>query len=138
MHWLQALDTSLFYFVNRTLRNPFFDWLMPILSGVGVHWFIPLAVAIGLAMLCFGNARARLCALMIMLVVALGDPLIDNTIKHAVARPRPFVTLPQARLFGTVGRGTSRRPEMAAAWTWPPTRPAAIVCRRRTRQTGSR
>ena len=105
MHWLQTLDTSLFFFVNRTLSNPFFDWLMPVLSGVGVHWFIPLAVAIGLAMFCFGNARARLCALMLMLVVALGDPLVDNTIKHAIARPRPFVTLPEARLFGTVGKG---------------------------------
>ncbi len=105
MHWLQTLDTSLFYSVNRSLVNPVFDRIMPVLSGVGVHWFIPLAVVVGLAMLCFGNARARLCALMLMLVVALGDPLVVNTIKHAVARPRPFVTLPEARLFGAVGEG---------------------------------
>ena len=31
---------------------------------------------------------------MIFLVVALGDPLVVNTIKHAVARPRPCITLP--------------------------------------------
>src|SRR5208282_1006918 len=103
MHWLQTLDASLFLFVNRSLVNPFFDWLMPVLSGNA--WFIPLAVALGLAALCFGNTRARLCTLMIMLVVALGDPLVVNTIKHAVARPRPFVTLPEARLFGIVGKG---------------------------------
>ncbi|MGD0745582.1 MAG: glycosyltransferase family 39 protein [Verrucomicrobiota bacterium] len=105
MHWLQTLDTGLFDFINQSLSNPLFDRLMPVLSGVGVHWFIPLAVAIGLAMLCFGDARARLCALMIMLVVALGDPLVDNTIKHAIARPRPYVTLPEARLFGVGGEG---------------------------------
>ena len=103
MHWLQTLDASLFLFVNRSLVNPFFDWLMPVLSGNA--WFIPLAVALGLAALCFGNARARLCVVMMILVVALGDPLIVDTVKHVAARPRPFVTLPEARLFGAIGKG---------------------------------
>ena len=96
MHWLQTLDTSLFYFINHSLSNPFFDWLMPILSGGNgvMRWFVPLAIAIIVAMLCFGKARLRLCALMLFLVVALGDPLIVNTIKKAVDRPRPCITLP--------------------------------------------
>jgi 4-amino-4-deoxy-L-arabinose transferase-like glycosyltransferase/membrane-associated phospholipid phosphatase len=105
MHWLESLDIALFHFINGALANPFFDWLMPILSGHGIAWFIPLAVAAVLAAISFGQARARLCALMIFLVVALGDPLIVNTIKHAVERPRPFVTLPDARVFGVVGQG---------------------------------
>jgi membrane-associated phospholipid phosphatase len=103
MHWLQTLDTGLFLFINRSLVNPFFDWLMPVLSGNA--WFIPLATALGLTVLCFGNARARLCTLMLVLAVVLGDSLIVNTVKHVAARPRPFVTLPEARLFGTVGKG---------------------------------
>jgi membrane-associated phospholipid phosphatase len=95
MHWLQTLDTGLFHFVNRSLGNPFFDWLMPLLSGGNgvMGWFVPLAVALVIAILCFGSPRARLCALMTALVVALGDPLIVNTIKHAVARPRPCMAL---------------------------------------------
>lgn len=103
MHWLPALDTHLFLFVNRTLANPFFDWLMPILSGN--LFFIPLAVLLVLGVFCFGNTRARLCALMIFLVVAVGDPLVINTIKKSIQRPRPFVTLPDARLYGVVGKG---------------------------------
>ena len=96
MHWLQTLDTSLFRFVNQSLGNPLCDWLMPVLSGGNgvMRWFIPFAVAAIAAMLCFGKSRARLCALMIFLVVALGDPLVVNTIKKAVARPRPCITLP--------------------------------------------
>jgi 4-amino-4-deoxy-L-arabinose transferase-like glycosyltransferase/membrane-associated phospholipid phosphatase len=107
MHWLQTLDTNLFFFVNRSLVNPFFDWLMPVLSGNnGVkNEFIVLAVAAGLALLCFGNRRARLCVLLMVLVVATNDGLLCNTLKHAVARPRPFVTLPEARVFGSVGNG---------------------------------
>src|ERR1700690_1342460 len=107
MHWLQSFDTSLFLFVNRSLANPVFDWLMPVLSGNnGVkHEFIMLAVAVGVALLCFGNRRLRLCVLLTTLIVATNDGLICNTIKHAVARPRPFVVLPEARVYGMIGKG---------------------------------
>lgn len=107
MHWLQSLDTELFYFINRTLTNPFFDWLMPVLSGSnGVKGvFMALAIVAGAVIFCRGNARARLCVLLLLVVVGTNDGLICNTIKHAVARPRPFVTLPEARLFGEVGKG---------------------------------
>jgi hypothetical protein len=66
MHWLQALDTRLFDFINRSLANPFFDWLMPILSGSNgtKNAFIVLAGAVGVALLCFGNRRLQLCVLL--------------------------------------------------------------------------
>ena len=107
MHWLQTLDAHLFLFVNRSLANPFFDWLMPVLSGNGgvKGGFLALAVAAGLALLWFGNRRARLFVLMMVLIVATNDGLLCNTLKHAVARPRPFVTLPEARVFGDIGKG---------------------------------
>ena len=107
MHWLQTLDTNLFLFGNRSLVNPFFDWLMPILSGSnGVkNYLIAAAVAAGVAMIYLGKSRARLCMLLMALVMATNDGLICNTLKHAIARPRPFVTLPEARLFGNVGKG---------------------------------
>ena len=97
MHWLQTIDIAVFHFINGSLSNPFFDWLMPILSGGDgvMRWFIPLALALVAGTLCFGNTRARLCALMILLVIALGDPLVVNTIKHLIARPRPGMVLPQ-------------------------------------------
>jgi undecaprenyl-diphosphatase len=103
MHWLQALDTNLFLFVNRSLANPVFDWLMPILSGNVL--FFPVVVLIGVGMLWKGNLRARLCVLMLLLIMPPGDAFVTNALKHTIARPRPFVTLPEARVFGTVGKG---------------------------------
>jgi 4-amino-4-deoxy-L-arabinose transferase-like glycosyltransferase/membrane-associated phospholipid phosphatase len=116
MHWLQTLDTDLFLFVNRSLANPFFDWLMPVLSGNGgvKGGFIALAVAAGLALICFGNRRARLFVALMVFIVATNDGLLCNTIKHTVARPRPFVMLPDARVFGVVGQGYVPPDEMAA------------------------
>ena len=57
---------------------------------------------------------------MLAVILPLGDNLVINTIKHAVARPRPFATLPEARLFGSVGKGYiapeagNHGPEMSA------------------------
>src|SRR5215469_3741523 len=96
MHWLEALDTALFHFINGTLSNRLFDWLMPILSGGNgvMHWFI-LAVALAfVAALIFGGARARLCAVMMLLAAALGNGLVVNIMKNALHRPRPCMTLP--------------------------------------------
>lgn len=92
MHWLQALDTTVFHFINGTLGNPFFDWLMPRLSGAGVPW-LPALVALAAGLIFFGRARARICALLAVLTVAVGDPLIINNLKHAFLRPRPCVAL---------------------------------------------
>ena len=77
---------------------------MPVLSGNGVFSF-PLLFLLGVALLWIGSVRARLCLLLLLLILPLGDGLVSNTIKHAVARPRPFVTLPEARVFGVVGKG---------------------------------
>ncbi len=104
MHWFQSLDTALFHFFNSTLANPCLDWLMPILSGQGVPWLLAVVIAVPVALL-FGSVRLRLCVLLMVLVVSLGDPLVVGTVKDAVCRPRPFVTLPDARLFGETGKG---------------------------------
>src|SRR6516162_5890940 len=95
MHWLQTLDVGLFRFINGTLSNSIFDQIMPFVSGdersfplfrlglvLAAAWFI-----------CKGGARGRVCLLMLLVAVAVGDGLVCNTIKHAVARPRPFLTL---------------------------------------------
>ena len=104
MDWLQSLDTALFRFINGTLANPLFDWLMPILSGNGVPWLAAVVIAV-LSALFFGSPRLKICTLLMVLVVSLGDPLVIGTLKDAVSRHRPFVTQPDARLFGEAGKG---------------------------------
>jgi undecaprenyl-diphosphatase len=107
MHGLQTLDTNLFLFLNRSLVNPFCDWLMPVLSGSGGYKnaFLAVIIATGMAIIILGKSRARICVLLLALIVGTNDGLICNTLKHAVSRPRPFVTLPQARVFGKIGDG---------------------------------
>jgi membrane-associated phospholipid phosphatase len=95
MHGLQSIDAALFHFVNGTLSNPVFDWLMPILSGAGrvMQIFAAALLVFAVVALVRGGARARICALLLFIVIAAGDPLIIGTIKSAVGRERPCIAL---------------------------------------------
>ncbi|HMJ91100.1 MAG TPA: glycosyltransferase family 39 protein, partial [Candidatus Acidoferrum sp.] len=91
MSWLTSLDVALFRFINGTMANPFFDWLMPIFSSNA--WFWPALLICAVATLWVGRTRGRLCVLMLAIVIPMGDGWISNTIKHAVTRPRPCLAL---------------------------------------------
>jgi len=81
-----------FRFINGTLSNPFFDVLMPFVSGN--KFFFPVLAIVGMLLLWKGGKRGWICMLMAVLILGPGDSYVCNTIKHAIARPRPFVTLP--------------------------------------------
>src|SRR5437867_1392922 len=91
MHWLQTVDLELFRFINSTLSNPVLDQVMPFLSGN--HFFVPVLTLLAILLVWKGGARGLICVILLILVVWLGDSYICNTIKHALQRPRPFLTL---------------------------------------------
>ena len=115
MHWLQSLDLALFHFINGAISNTFFDWLMPVLSGRGVPWLIAVVIAVPW-ILFFANTRLKICALLMVLVVALGDPLVIGTIRNLVARPRPCLVLPDVNAL--LGCTTSGSLPSAHAANW--------------------
>ncbi|HEY0548115.1 MAG TPA: glycosyltransferase family 39 protein [Verrucomicrobiae bacterium] len=96
MSALQSIDTAAFRFVNETLANPFFDDLMPIVSGG--PWFLPLLLILGTALIWKGGTRARILVLMLAIVLPLGDGWITKKIKYAVERPRPCRVVETVRL----------------------------------------
>ena len=106
MHWIKIADTAVFRFINDSLVNPVFDKLMPFASGN--KFFVPAIFVAGIVFLWKGGRRARLCGLMLALIVWPGDSFVSNTIKHAIARPRPFVQLENVRVYG---KRTSPDPE---------------------------
>jgi membrane-associated phospholipid phosphatase len=105
MDWLLRMDTEFFRFVNGKLANPVFDQLMPFLSGN--KYFMPALLVGGLIFLWKGRLRAGICALMLALILPLGDGYLCRPIKAVVGRPRPFWTVPEARLLvGKSGSGS--------------------------------
>jgi undecaprenyl-diphosphatase len=100
-----TLDTALFRFVNHDLANPVFDVVMPIITNV-TYLFLPYLVL--LVMLCWkGGARGRWCVALILLGVALSDPINSRIVKELVERIRPCATLTDVRLLVPCGAGKS-------------------------------
>jgi undecaprenyl-diphosphatase len=112
VHWLQAFDLDLLRFINQTLSNSFFDVVMPFASGN--KFFFPVVIFAGVLLLVKGGARGRLCVLMLLLILWPGDSYICNTIKHAIERPRPFITHPEVLRPGSTRRPNLTDPDMAA------------------------
>ncbi len=117
MHWPQALDTSLFRFINESLSNRFFDVVMPYASGKNAGTtFFPLVFLAAVALVWKGGVRGRLCVFMLAVILWPGDSFICATIKEAVGRPRPFLAIPDANLL--VGRGGSASMPSSHAANW--------------------
>src|SRR5206468_9402379 len=81
---LVTLDAAVFRFINLTLSNPVFDWLMPFFSSNA--FFFPVALTLVGLVAWKGGTRARMCVVLLILTVVLGDNWVCNTIKKAVAR----------------------------------------------------
>ena len=114
MQSAQALDESLFFFINQKLSNPLFDWFMPFLNWNPI--FIPSLIFLAASLIWKGGTRARIFLAVVVLVVALGDSLICNTIKKAVHRPRPFRQLAEVNIRGGKGDSGSMPSSHAANW----------------------
>ncbi len=128
MSWLQSLDVALFRFVNQTLSNPLLDSVMPIFNAN--PFFFPGLVLLGGWLLWKGGARGRLFVFSLLVILTLGDMVLINTIKHAVARPRPYNAITDAYL--RLGGGISGSMPSSHTSSWFAATLVTFVYYRRT------
>ncbi len=82
-------DVVLFYFINLNLQNPFFDFLMPLITNIGLYLFW-IGICILLAI--FGGEKGRNVALILLIAILIGH-FISEGLKYVFLRPRPFEIL---------------------------------------------
>ncbi len=114
MGWIHSLDVAVLRFINGTLSNPLFDTLMPFVSGNA--FFVPILALVVLALLWKGGIRGRIFVLLALTSVAVADGWICNAIKEAVARPRPFLEMPDINLLTGSGRSNGMPSAHSANW----------------------
>jgi undecaprenyl-diphosphatase len=102
---LVEVDIAVFFFINGTLANPFFDWFMPFITEK-FHWFPVWGVLI-IGLLWKGGKKGRTAVLLIIPVIFLSDQLSAHVLKPLIARPRPCVTLPDVHLLVGLKRSLS-------------------------------
>lgn len=95
---MSAWDVRLFYLINHSYANPFFDWLMPALSAANKSlWFWIPVVAILVWVFARSGARARWMVIGLAISIALANEACD-VLKTATHLPRPPSSLPDVRL----------------------------------------
>jgi len=91
------MNLALFRFINDTLKNPFFDAVLPVFSDKDFV-VIPGAAALGLV-LYFGRRHARTCVLALALAVALADYGSEKVLKNLAKEKRPYATVEGVHLY---------------------------------------
>jgi len=97
LHWLLQADTWLFFIINKTLANPVFDLLMPIITNDKI-FRLPILL-IWIVLIIFGGKRGRIVAFLILLTILLSDQLSSFVVKPLFARIRPCNVLSGVRLL---------------------------------------
>ena len=83
------VDVVLFYFINLNIQNPFFNYLMPIITNLGLSLFW---IVLSIILIIFGGKKGRNVALILLIAIVIGFFLFD-ILKYVFMRPRPFMVL---------------------------------------------
>ena len=97
METIVQIDAALFFFLNNTISNFLFDRLMPFITNQWI-WALPILI-IWLGMLIFGNKKARIASIILLLSVSSSDLICARIIKPSVKRLRPSHSLENSRLL---------------------------------------
>jgi len=91
---LFSIDTAVFFFINRTLSNPFTDMLWPVITGYDRFLSVRIVLlAAWVWLIVRGGRRGRTAALLLIPVIAIADQLSSAVLKEWIARPRPCHTV---------------------------------------------
>ncbi|MFH2012919.1 MAG: phosphatase PAP2 family protein [Pseudomonadota bacterium] len=94
---ISKIDISLFYFINETMQNSFFDIIMPMITDID-NWKIVIFI-FWIALIIKGGKKGRIAALLVIAAVGLSDLAIAQVIKPFAGRVRPCNTLPHVHLL---------------------------------------
>jgi len=97
LEFILTIDVKVFYFINKTLHNPFFDLLMPFATDFD-NWKIPILVFV--IFLCIRYKKKGVVAIFCGVVaVGISDQLSSGILKPLTERERPCFELPDVRLL---------------------------------------
>ena len=90
MEYLYNIDLKILFFINNTLSNSFFDFIMPLFDNVK-NW-IPSILILWILLSYFDKKNRVKLLILIPAVITIGD-LLGKNIKHLELRDRPWFSL---------------------------------------------
>lgn len=105
LNFLYDIDAGVYYWINTILTHWLADVIMPAVTS-SRNW-MPVFVAGILGLVWKGGTRDRICALALLITVAISDPVNSRIIKPAFQRERPSHSLVFARVLAPDNGGYS-------------------------------
>lgn len=102
MEFILSLDISVFYFLNKTLANSFFNWFFPIITSQK-NW-TPIYLFLLLFLVIKYKKNGALIAILIIISVGLTD-FVGNEMKDLIGRLRPCKVFGDINLLVKCGSG---------------------------------
>ena len=81
------IDKQIMVFLNKTISNPIFDFIMPIITNQNFLVFSGL-ILVGY-LVCFGGKRGRITIVVLLIAAGFSDAICFQIIKPWVGRIRP-------------------------------------------------
>lgn len=97
MDTIIQIDTTIFYFINVTMQNVVFDWLMPFITEKK-HWFPVWIITAGM-LIWKGGKKGRIFVLLIIPLITLSDQVSSSVLKPFFERTRPCGALENIHLL---------------------------------------
>ncbi len=88
IHFLQAADIAVFNTIVYSLKNGFFDVLMPLLSDANT-WRLPL-LGLWIGFIALGRKKGLKTAILCVIAVGITDYLCGGILQPLIHRPRPL------------------------------------------------
>ena len=113
MEILLFIDTACFHFINSTLSNPIFDFIMPLFHHE--KYLLPMIMILWMCAVCYDKPNRWKLAIIPLVII-----LVDQSgvwIKNTVSRPRPFQVMDPAiihHLVAPSGAGSELRKQYKA------------------------
>ena len=97
--FLYQIDLKLFYFINGTLANPFFDKIFPFLTNLN-NWFLVYLIFF-LYLIIHGKKLDRITIFATIVMITVSDQLSSHLLKNLFERIRPCNVLENVNLLVT-------------------------------------
>lgn len=97
--FLYQIDVRLFYFINHSLSNIFFDKFFPFITDVK-NWYITYIILF-LILVTLGGRTGRIAAAVFLLLIIATDQFSSAFLKHLIGRTRPCNVLSDVRILVT-------------------------------------
>lgn len=108
IEFLYSIDTAIFFFINHTLANPVFDWLMPFLTDLNKQKLIIAGIFVFVALVFWkGGFQGRAAIGVLIITVIISDQFSSSFLKEIFDRVRPCRALEGVRLLVSCGSGFS-------------------------------